>query len=133
MQTILESNGQIGHELAKELYNNYTKEIRLVSRKPVKINETDQIIVVDLMNYNPTLNAIAGSEIVYFTVGLPMNAKLMEEQFPVIIQNVLKACTVNNTKLVFLIILICIPKLLKHSLRTHRLSPKGKNQFCERN
>lgn len=31
MQIILGSNGQIGHELAKELYKNYTKEIRLVS------------------------------------------------------------------------------------------------------
>lgn len=32
MQTILGSNGQIGYELANELYQNYTKEIRLVWR-----------------------------------------------------------------------------------------------------
>lgn len=36
MQTILGSNGQIGYELAKELYKNYTNELRLVSRKPQK-------------------------------------------------------------------------------------------------
>nr|WP_233485454.1 NAD-dependent epimerase/dehydratase family protein [Spiroplasma sp. ChiS] len=123
------SNGQIGHELAKELYNNYTKEIRLVSRKPVKINETEQIIVADLMNYNSTLNAIAGSEIVYFTVGLPMNAKLMEEQFPVIIQNVLKACTVNNTKLVFFDNTYMYPKTTKTQLEDTPFEPKGRKSI----
>ncbi|WFG96928.1 NAD-dependent epimerase/dehydratase family protein [Spiroplasma citri] len=127
MQTILESNGQIGHELAKELYNNYTKEIRLVSRKRVKINETDQ--VADLMNYNSTLNAIAGSEIVYFTVGLPMNAKLMEEQFPVIIQNVLKACTVNNTKLVFFDNTYMYPKTTKTQFENTPFEPKGRKSI----
>lgn len=44
MQTILGSNGQIGYELAKELSTNYTKELRLVSRKPKKINPTDQLV-----------------------------------------------------------------------------------------
>lgn len=36
MQTILGSSGQIGQELAKELYKNYTHDIRLVSRNPRK-------------------------------------------------------------------------------------------------
>lgn len=36
MQTVLGSNGQIGHEIARELYKNYTKDIRLVGRKPKK-------------------------------------------------------------------------------------------------
>lgn len=36
MQTILGSNGQIGHELAKELSKHYTTDIRLVSRNPKK-------------------------------------------------------------------------------------------------
>lgn len=36
MQTILGSNGQIGYELANELYQNYTKELRLVGRHPQK-------------------------------------------------------------------------------------------------
>lgn len=36
MQTVLGSNGQIGQEIAKEIYNNYTQHIRLVSRNPKK-------------------------------------------------------------------------------------------------
>jgi uncharacterized protein YbjT (DUF2867 family) len=36
MQTILGANGIIGEELAKELRNNYTQEIRLVGRNPKK-------------------------------------------------------------------------------------------------
>ena len=32
MQTILGSSGQIGQELAKELYKNYTHDIRAVTR-----------------------------------------------------------------------------------------------------
>lgn len=67
MQTILGSNGQIGYELAKELSTNYTKELRLVSRKPKKINPTDQLVSADLMDYAQTKQAIEGSEIVYFT------------------------------------------------------------------
>lgn len=39
MQTILGSNGQIGQELAKELFKKYTKDIRLVSRKPRKVTQ----------------------------------------------------------------------------------------------
>ena len=39
MQTILGSNGQIGQEIAKEIYRNYTRDIRLVGRKPKKMSD----------------------------------------------------------------------------------------------
>ncbi|WP_270334679.1 NAD-dependent epimerase/dehydratase family protein [Ligilactobacillus acidipiscis] len=101
MQTILGSNGQIGQELAKELYRNYTKNIRLVSRKPKKVNEQDQLYSADLLSFKESSEAIAGSDIVYFAVGLPMNSTMWEKQFPVIMQNVIKACETNGSKLVF--------------------------------
>ena len=101
MQTVLGSNGQIGQELANALYQNYTQEIRLVSRKPRKIHETDEVIPADLLDYEQTNHAIVGSEIVYFTVGLPMNAEMWEAQFPTIMANVIKACEANGSKLVF--------------------------------
>ena len=81
MQTILGSNGQIGHELAKELSKHYTTDIRLVSRKPKKINPTDQLVSADLMDFNQTKKAIENSDIVYFTVGLPMDSDLWGKQF----------------------------------------------------
>ncbi|WP_436895824.1 NAD-dependent epimerase/dehydratase family protein [Mammaliicoccus sciuri] len=101
MQTILGSNGQIGQEIAKEIYRNYTKDIRLVGRKPKKIHDTDELVAADLMKYEDTLKAVEGSEIVYFAVGLPANSEMWEERFPVIMKNVIKACQETNAKLAF--------------------------------
>lgn len=101
MQTILGANGQIAEELGKELHKNYTNNIRLVSRNPKKINETDQLFRADLLDPQATDRAVAGSEIAYLTVGLPMNGKMWEQQFPVMMENVINACIKHKTKLVF--------------------------------
>lgn len=101
MQTILGANGQIADELAKELHRNYTQEIRLVSRNPVKVNDSDSLFVADLTDAAATEEAVKGSRIVYLTVGLPMDTKLWASQFPVIMQNVIAACKKHKTKLVF--------------------------------
>jgi len=101
MQTILGSNGQIGQELTKELHKNFTTDLRLVSRSPKKVNESDQLFPANLLNYEETNKAIIGSEIVYFTAGLPMDSKMWEEQFLIMMANVMKSCIENQTKLVF--------------------------------
>jgi putative NADH-flavin reductase len=44
MQTILGAGGAIGNSLAKELLQ-YTPELRLVSRNPKKVNETDTLLL----------------------------------------------------------------------------------------
>ncbi|NNM48109.1 NAD-dependent epimerase/dehydratase family protein [Knoellia sp. DB2414S] len=101
MQTILGAGGPIADELARELFRNHTKEIRLVSRKPVKVNDTDELVVADLTDAEATSRAVAGSKIAYLTVGLPLNSELWERQFPVIMRNVIDACAEHGTKLVF--------------------------------
>ncbi|CDR62598.1 NAD-dependent epimerase/dehydratase family protein [Staphylococcus schweitzeri] len=101
MQTILGSNGQIGQEIAKEIYSKYTKNIRLVSRKPQKIHDTDELIPADLLKYEDTYKAIEGSEIVYFAVGLPPDSEMWEKRFSIIMENVIKACQETNSKLAF--------------------------------
>lgn len=101
MQTILGANGQIAEELVKELYRNYTQELRLVSRNPKKIHPTDQLFAANLMDAEATDQAVEGSEIVYLTVGLPMNSELWEQQFPTMMHNVIEACKKHNSKLVF--------------------------------
>src|SRR5258708_33569496 len=70
MQTILGANGQIAVELARELHRNYTQNLRLVSRKPRKVNDSDELVSADLTNSAQTLEAVRGSEGVYFTAGL---------------------------------------------------------------
>ncbi|CAH0261229.1 NAD-dependent epimerase/dehydratase family protein [Chryseobacterium sp. Bi04] len=101
MQTILGANGQIGQELAKELKRNYTSDIRIVSRKAVKVNDTDTVFSADLTDRNKAIEAVKGCEIAYFTLGLPMDTDLWEKQFSMILRNVIDACIINGTKLVF--------------------------------
>ncbi|WP_316818322.1 hypothetical protein [Pedobacter nyackensis] len=50
MQTILGANGQIAEELARELKRNYTTDIRLVSRNPKKVNDTDTLFAANLLD-----------------------------------------------------------------------------------
>ncbi len=101
MQTILGANGQIGEELARELKRNFTSDIRIVSRDAKKINDTDEVFSADLSIREKAIEAVKGSEIAYFTLGLPISSELWENQFPLILQNVIDACKINGTKLVF--------------------------------
>lgn len=101
MQTILGAGGAIADELARELHRHYTTNIRLVSRRPKRVNDMDQLVAADLLNPAQTAEAVAGSEIAYLTVGLPLDTALWQRQFPVIMQNVIAACKQHHTKLVF--------------------------------
>lgn len=101
MQTILGANGQIAEELAKELKRNYTTEIRLVSRNPKKVNDTDTTLAANLLDSEKADEAIRGSDVAYFTLGLPMDSQMWEQQFPLIMRNVIDACKKYGTKLVF--------------------------------
>lgn len=100
MQVILGTGGAIGNELAKEL-KNYTKQIRLVSRNPQKINETDELFKTDLTIKAEVEKAVKGANVAYLTVGLPYKTKVWQKQWPVIMQNVISACKKHKTKLVF--------------------------------
>ena len=100
MQTILGSGGAIGVELAKAL-KTYTNKIRLVSRNPKKVNESDELMPADLLNTGDVRKAVEGSEIVYVTVGFPYSAKVWKEVWPKFMNDVIAACKEFNTKLVF--------------------------------
>lgn len=100
MQTILGAGGAIGGELAKVL-SSYTAKVRLVGRRPEKVNETDELIAADLLNRDDTLRAVAGSEVVYLTAGLPYNAAVWETAWPKLMSNVIHACREYGSRLVF--------------------------------
>ena len=101
MQTILGASGQIGIELARALHRNYTTDIRIVSRNPAKVNPTDSTLSADLLNAQQTARAVEGSSVVYLTAGLPMDTERWEQQWPVIMRNVIDACKAHDAKLVF--------------------------------
>jgi nucleoside-diphosphate-sugar epimerase len=100
MQTILGASGIIGKELAKNLVQ-YTDRIRLVSRHPKKVNDTDELIAADLILKDQVINAVKGAEVVYLTVGLPYDIRIWETTWPVIMRNVLEACMEHRARLVF--------------------------------
>lgn len=101
MQTILGASGQIGQELALSLKRDFTSEIRLVSRSPRKVNDTDQLLAADLLDPAQTLRAVEGSQVAYLTVGLPMDSQLWVTQWPIMMRNVIAACAAQGCKLVF--------------------------------
>ena len=100
MQTILGANGTIGQVLARELLS-YIDKIRLVSRNPKKVNESDELFPADLSNPEMVDRAVEGSEVVYLVVGLDYKLNVWEEQWPKLMRAVLDACIKYNSRLVF--------------------------------
>ncbi len=129
MQTILGAGGAIGIELAKALPD-YTKQIRLVSRNPEKVNDTDQLLVADLLNPEEVQKAVKGSDVVYLTAGLEYKSKVWEKQWPVVMRNVIDACILNSARLVFFDnVYMYAPHNLNPMTETHEIRPtsiKGK-------
>jgi nucleoside-diphosphate-sugar epimerase len=129
MQTILGANGQIANELAKELKNKYTDDIKLVSRNPRKVNDSDILFSANLLDYQQTSNAVKGSQVVYLTVGLPMNTKVVQQQFPVFMRNTIDACVEHSAKLVFFDNTYMYPQNnipLTEETKFEPVGPKGK-------
>lgn len=100
MQTILGANGTIGTILAKELLT-YTNKIRLVSRNPRRVNDTDELFAADLTRPGMVDKAVEGSDIVYLVVGLQYNAEVWEKSWPELMKATIQACIKHNARLVF--------------------------------
>jgi len=100
MQTILGSGGAIGTPLAKAL-RTYTADIRLVSRNPEKVNETDECVAADLLDPAALEKAIRGSDVVYVTVGFPYSYSVWKKNWPPFVDEVLRLCETEGCKLVF--------------------------------
>lgn len=126
MQTVLGANGQIAEELTRYLHDNITEDIRLVSRKPGKLHDTDQLFPANLMNADATDDAVAGSDIAYLTVGLPMDSTLWEKQFPVIMANTIAACQKHGSKLVFFDNTYMYPRTSAPQVEDTQFQPAGR-------
>lgn len=100
MQTILGSGGAIGIPLAKEL-EKYTNKIRLVSRNPKKVNETDELYPIDLNDQSQIEKAISGSEVVYVVIGFEYKLSVWQNTWPSFMESVINACKLHHVKLVF--------------------------------
>jgi nucleoside-diphosphate-sugar epimerase len=101
MQTILGANGPIAVELARELKRRYACDLRLASRHPRKVHDTDVLVPADLMDARQTAAAVKGSTVVYFTAGLPPDTGLWEARFPVMLRNALDASRAAGARFAF--------------------------------
>lgn len=100
MQTIIGSGGTIGTPLALEL-KKYTEHIRLVSRNPKKVNDTDELYPADMNDPGQLDKAIAGSEVVYVVIGFEYKLSVWQETWPVFMYEVVRCCKKHNARLVF--------------------------------
>ena len=123
MQTILGAGGAIGRLLATELYA-YTDIVRLVSRRPERVQPSDALFPADLLDADATRRAVEGSAVVYLTAGLPYHTKTWERDWPLLIDNVLDACASTGAKLVFFDnVYSYAPDQLDGMMETARVAP----------
>ena len=125
MHTILGASGQIGQELARALHRNFNVPVRVVSRKPQRVNDSDELLAADLLDAEQTLHAVAGSDVVYLTVGLPMNTQMWIDQWPVMMRNVIDACAQHQAKLVFFDNTYMYPQTSEVQTEICRFQPHG--------
>jgi len=129
MQTILGAGGGAGTEITREL-SNYTKDIRVVSRNPKKVNETDQLMKADLTDPAQLDKAVEGSEIVYVTIAFPYSIKVWRELWPKFMRNLIETCSKHKSKIVFVDnVYMYDPKYLSDMTEetpTNPISEKGK-------
>ncbi len=126
MQTILGASGTIGTELAKSL-KNYTSQIRIVSRKPKKVNDSDELFPADLTDAAQVDKAIAGSDIVYLTIGFEYKLKVWQKNWPTLMRTVIESCKKHHAKLVFFDNIYMYDKSeIPHMTENSRINPSAK-------
>lgn len=126
MQTILGASGQIARELARELKRNYTDDLRLISRHPQKVNDSDMTCAADLLDAQQTRNAVKGSDTVYFAAGLPPDSALWERQFPTMLKNALDAARMAGAKFVYFDNTYMYPQSNAPQTEETRFAPRGR-------
>jgi nucleoside-diphosphate-sugar epimerase len=100
MITILGAGGAIANELARVLAAS-KKPFKLVGRHPVYLEGTAELASADLSDQEQTINAVAGSDVVYLLAGLKYDHKLWTEMWPRIMANTIEACKRAGAKLIF--------------------------------
>jgi nucleoside-diphosphate-sugar epimerase len=100
MHTILGAGGAIGTELVKVLAQQQ-QQVRLVGRHPKLIAGATETVSVDISNRDQTIEAVAGSAVVYLLVGLKYDSKVWAELWPRIMNNAIEACKRAKAKLIF--------------------------------
>ncbi|WP_256013559.1 NAD-dependent epimerase/dehydratase family protein [Desertivirga xinjiangensis] len=100
MHTILGAGGPVSNALAAELAKTSLK-IRLVSRNHIQTHGNTTWMKGDLLNYPEVLQAVKGSEVIYLCAGLKYDKAVWQQQWPVVMENVIKATRETQARLIF--------------------------------
>jgi|SRR6266487_4262903 len=99
LHTILGAGGVVGNQLLPVLQQN-NERVRLVSRKAQPLGNAEAV-EADVTIYEQTLNSVKGSDVVYLVVGLAYDIRVWKENWPKIMTNVINACKVTGSRLIF--------------------------------
>ena len=97
--TILGAGGSVAEALLPLLLERKLP-VRLVGRRPAQVPGIETR-TADLTHRQQTIDAVAGSSIVYLLAGLKYDHKLWAEAWPRIIDNTIEACKQAGARLVF--------------------------------
>jgi hypothetical protein len=107
MHTILGAGGAVGNELAKELRG---KRVRAVGRNPRLVAGATEAAAADVSALDQTVNAVAGSTVVYLVVGLKYDLKVWQALWPRIMRNTSRCANGRTRSSSFLIPFTCMEK-----------------------
>jgi len=77
------------------------QKVRLVSRQPRSMDVNVEVKAADLLDYEQTRAAVAGSAVVYLCAGLTYDHKIWAVSWPKIMQHAIDACKAANARLIF--------------------------------
>lgn len=102
MYVILGAGGPSAHALTAELLA-HQKTVRLVSRKPIAVSNPNlSWVQADLLNEAQVCEAAKGATVVYLCAGIIYDAKIWQQQWPLIMNNVINAVKSVGARLIFL-------------------------------
>ncbi|WP_339757805.1 NAD-dependent epimerase/dehydratase family protein [Algoriphagus aquimarinus] len=126
LHTILGANGNIAKIVSAELTKSDVL-VRQFSRKPQKVNETDELFSGDLLDAAALSEAVKGSEVVYLLAGIQYKSSTWERDWPKIMRNTLDACITHGAKLVFFDnMYACDPTHIGHLTEETPLKPESR-------
>ena len=132
MQTIIGSGGTIAIPLVKSL-KDHSGRIRLVSRNPKRVNDTDELFALDVRNLEKIDEAVAGSEVVYITIGFEYKLSVWQNTWPPFMKAVIEACKRRGAKLVFFDnVYMYSQNAIPHMTEESRIDPPSKKGMVRR-
>lgn len=100
MHTILGAGGPIANALQNQLEAT-NEQVKLVSRRNIPVTGNTSWQKADLTNYTDTLAAAQGSKVIYLCAGLVYDYVVWQQQWPVIMQNVINVAKETKARLIF--------------------------------